>query len=472
MATNNQFIAPLLGPDLQKRQYELERAARYGQALQEQGQEIPQGQMVGNHFVAPSWTQYLAQGLKSYMGRKALDSIPDQQARIDQDRMNRVMGMFGQGDTTNSPAQALALGGMQGSTGPTNANAQRLGAALRGQPMMPLLPGRNAQQSAQAFMLMGPQEYMKAVASQGAPTDIQKNLLAMGIQPGSAQWNQALGGVTEKAGYIAPISAAPGSTIIDPRTGRPTFNAPQDGRQVQFDAQGNPTVTQVPGWNEAEAAQAQAQAAGAAAGKVTGEYAGKQLTGEKRREAVRAASGIDASAAQLGRLKETVDLLKNHPGFEGISGLSLERLSSLVPGTPAADAAAQFKTLKSQIAQNVLQMYRQMSETGGAVGQVSNAEQELFQNNIAALDTAQSPEQLRKSLDRIGTFVDESIGRLKTAYDREYGAGTFNSIMGEPDAPASSTADGIPTITSPQQLQSLPSGSVFKAPDGTLRRVP
>lgn len=469
---NQTFQNPFLAPDLLQKQYQMQQSQRYAQMLMEQGAEQPQGQMVSNHYVAPSITQHLANALKTYVGRKTADDLPNQQAGLQRAQQAQLQSMFGLGgDSSNAPSQAMAMGEQQGSVGPTNSNAQALGRALDGQSMMPILPGRSRQDSYMAAALMGLPEYAKLAAQQGAPTDIQKNLIGQGIQPGSPQWNQALAGVTEKAGYIAPISAAPGSTIIDPRMGRPTFNAPQDGRQVQFDAQGNPTVQQVPGWNEAEAAQARAQAEGAAAGKVTGEYAGKQLTGEKRREAVRAASGIDASAAQLGRLKETVNLLKNHPGFEGITGLSVDRLAALVPGTETADAAAQFTVLKSQIAQNVLQMYRQMSETGGAVGQVSDNEQKLFQNNLAALSTMQSPQEMRKSLDRITKFVDDSTGRLKSAYDKEYGAGTFNSIMGESDQPAPSGGE-IPSISNPQQFQSLPSGSLFIAPDGTTRRKP
>lgn len=465
-----QFQNPFLAPDLLKKQYQMQQNQRYAQMLMEQGAEQPQGQMVGNHYVAPSITQYLANALKTYVGRKTADDLPNQQADLQRAQQSQMQSMFGLGgDASNAPAQAMAVGAQQGNVGPTNDNAQRLGAALSGKPMMPLLPGRSAQESYLTAMTVGMPEYMKLVAQQGSPTDIQKNLLAQGVQPGSAQWNQALGGVTEKAGYIAPISAAPGSTIIDPRTGRPTFNAPQDGRQVVFDSQGNPTVQQVPGWNETEKSRAEAAAAGAASGKVTGEDVGKRLTGEKRREAVRAAAGIDASVAQLGRLKETVDLLKNHPGFEGITGLSADRLTALVPGTKTADAAAKFTVLKSQIAQNVLQMYRQMSETGGAVGQVSDNEQKLFQNNLAALSTMQSPQEMRKSLDRITKFVDDSTNRLKSAYDKEYGAGTFNSIMG---APEQGDTGGIPRITDQAQLQSLPSGSLFIAPDGTTRRVP
>lgn len=48
------------------------RRQQLAQQLLNQGQESPQGQMVSGHYVAPSLTQYLAQGLKTYMGAKGM----------------------------------------------------------------------------------------------------------------------------------------------------------------------------------------------------------------------------------------------------------------------------------------------------------------------------------------------------------------------------------------------------------------
>jgi hypothetical protein len=78
------------------------------------------------------------------------------------------------------------------------------------------------------------------------------------------------------------------------------------------------------------------------------------------------------------------------------------------------------KKMKSQIAQNVLQMYRSMSATGGAVGQVSDKEQEMFQNNLAALDQAQSKEQFDHELNNILNFVQASKQRILDAYKTQY----------------------------------------------------
>jgi len=422
-----QFAAPTLAPDLLQRQLGLQQRASLAQGLI--NQEPLQGQMVSGHYVAPNPLQGLARALQMYAGYRDLAELPKEYSDLQNAQRQQDMAMFGLGDRNQAIAQAMSQGGADGSSVGQSAQAT-------GQPMMQLLPGQSAEQSYRAYSMLGPQEYAKQLLKLGAPTDTQRDLMAAGIQPGSPEYQAIL-----RSNAARPMNVAPGGTLFDPVSQRPIFNAPQDGRQVQFGPQGA-RVEPVPGWLEAETAQEQARAQGQSAGRVIGESVGKTLTGEKRREAVQAAAGVDASIAQLGRLKETAEALKNHPGFKGISGISFERLSAAVPGTAAADANAQFTTLKSQIAQNVLQMYRQMSQTGGAVGQVSNAEQELFQNNLAALDKAQSPKAMRESLDRIARFVDDSTSRLRSAYDREYGTGTFDSLMGNNEQPGqSSTGD-------------------------------
>jgi hypothetical protein len=44
------------------------------QKLRDQGLEMPQGQMVSGHFVAPATTQYLAQALKGYLGGQDVEA--------------------------------------------------------------------------------------------------------------------------------------------------------------------------------------------------------------------------------------------------------------------------------------------------------------------------------------------------------------------------------------------------------------
>jgi len=135
-------------------------------------------------------------------------------------------------------------------------------------------------------------------------------------------------------------------------------------------------------------------------------------------EAAPAYTQMVGAMAPLDRLAETAKMVRDSKALPRITGPL--GLAPNWPGGPAADLEAQVKTLKSQIAQNVLQMYREMSKTGGAVGQVSNFEQEMFQNNLAALDKAQSPQAMKAAMQKLVDFVDGSKQRLTDAYRREY----------------------------------------------------
>lgn len=282
MATTNQFIAPALAPDLQKKRRQLE----YNQAMAQQlmQSEAPQGQMVSGHYVAPHFTQHLARAFQQYMGYKAMRDLPDQAAKLQQDEQKYWAGQFGLGGPTPQDyGAALASTRAPQPTGgknlPSGADAptpQQLGQALAQngqamlsapepqmqQPQMPLLPGRSAQESFQVFQYLGPQEYMKLVSQQRAPTDAQRDLIAQGVQPGTPEWNEAMARVNFKGGYVAPVSAAPGTTLIDPQTNQPTFSAPQNGVQTTYGPNG-PQSSVVPGYADANAAvqgaEAQAQ---------------------------------------------------------------------------------------------------------------------------------------------------------------------------------------------------------------------
>ena len=82
-------------------QMELKRRLRMAEALQQQ--EAPQGQMVSGHYVAPSWTQYLAGGINAYQGAK-------------QER--EALGQFGEYQKTKQKRLADALEGLNAATAP------------------------------------------------------------------------------------------------------------------------------------------------------------------------------------------------------------------------------------------------------------------------------------------------------------------------------------------------------------------
>lgn len=162
------------------------------------------------------------------------------------------------------------------------------------------------------------------------------------------------------------------------------------------------------------------------------------------------------------RLATAANQLLNHPGLDGILGVQ-GRFPNF-PGGDAADAAALLETLKSQVGFGVLQDMRNNSKTGGALGSVSDAEGKRLEANLAALDTKQSPEQFRRSLQQILTYTEGAKDRLQAAYNLKHGDKTADRN--------NEWSGGAPRISSPEELASLPSGSIFSAPDGSIRRKP
>ena len=81
-------------------------------------------------------------------------------------------------------------------------------------------------------------------------------------------------------------------------------------------------------------------------------------------------------------------------------------LSKVIPGTPARNFNAELDTLKANIAFNELTEMRAASKTGGALGAVSNIELGLLQSTLGALDSGQSPENLKQQLQKVRDSLD------------------------------------------------------------------
>lgn len=329
--SNSPMTAAILGPDILARQLRMQQEAQYGQQMLQEGQQTPQGQMVSGHFVAPSITQYLANGLKSYVGRKAMNDLPNQMASLGQAQMQGVNNLFGVGvpqPSAQAPqdlsqpesfaggapgaspmpssqafpvgpsgappagagvasgssdpssagivaspqmlaqglsAQPGALGSTQSSVSPQN---QAIVGALRGQqpgqPKMPLLPGKTREESAQAFALLGPQGYMQAVITQSSPTDLQKTLNALGIQPGSPQYNQLMAQQAQKLNYTPPANIRAGGFTQDVNGNVEQFPKVPEGYTAVRGANGQWQIQPIAGGLAAVQGTAAAGAAGKA----------------------------------------------------------------------------------------------------------------------------------------------------------------------------------------------------------------
>jgi hypothetical protein len=93
--------------------------------------------------------------------------------------------------------------------------------------------------------------------------------------------------------------------------------------------------------------------------------------------------------------------------------------TSRIPGTPGHDLAATIETLGSNAAFERLQAMRESSPTGGALGQVSNYENQMLRSAYWSLAQSQSKEQFERNLDNFKkTFLDVVYGTDERLKDR------------------------------------------------------
>lgn len=100
------------------------------------------------------------------------------------------------------------------------------------------------------------------------------------------------------------------------------------------------------------------------------------------------------------------------------------QLTGGVGGMPARDVQALLNTVRANVGFEQLQQMRDSSPTGGALGQVTEKEQELLQSVLGSLDTSQSAEQLTANLKRLkNTYLDIIHGAGKGPAREDVGFG-------------------------------------------------
>jgi len=257
MRDQSKFIAPTYGPDIAQREQQAKRRQMMAQALQQRGMESPQGQMVSGHYVAPSWTQYLAQGLNSYLGGKEARGADDDMQAARQMGRDQMLGQFGFGQP--SPQQlAQGLSNDQPQVGIDDGGAG-FTPAQGGMPQGPepmLIPGLDRQQSLTVLENVGGQEYAKLLAQHGAHrgTSAMQNAAAMGLQPGTPEYNAYIERSTGKPQTTVNVGQSEYGTIppgfelfTDPQTGarsmRPISGGPVDREEQEAAARAEAAKT-------------------------------------------------------------------------------------------------------------------------------------------------------------------------------------------------------------------------------------
>jgi YD repeat-containing protein len=128
----------------------------------------------------------------------------------------------------------------------------------------------------------------------------------------------------------------------------------------------------------------------------------------------------ETALTNLTRMKNVADELSGHKGLDSIIG-RFNQYSFADMSDNAINARALQGTLVKQSATAALQAMRDASKTGGAVGGVSEKEWPILEQQIAALDSAQTPKAYRTALKNLQSQLDASITNITQAYESRHG---------------------------------------------------
>ncbi|MDX5517963.1 hypothetical protein [Stenotrophomonas sp. RG-453] len=214
------------------------------------------------------------------------------------------------------------------------------------------------------------------------------------------------------SGQEPPAQMAFGDQPGTPLTGRRAEDEAAAVERARINAQNQNFETDIE--QKRRLAEQQAQIDAQKAREMDREKADSQrLSGRPAAEA-----SLRDAESNLDRLAAQARQLSSHRGLASITGIRGSIPDVL--GSDAANARAELESLKSQVGFGVLQAMREASKTGGALGSVSDTENQLLQSNLAALMNSQSVESFKANLKKIEDYAGAAKGRMRQAFNSQY----------------------------------------------------
>lgn len=154
-------------------------------------------------------------------------------------------------------------------------------------------------------------------------------------------------------------------------------------------------------------------------------------------QALQAVKTLDTKTESLAK---DIEVLANHPGLTGISGLIYGRTPAVTKDARAAQALYDSIVARGGFAE--LQNMRAASPTGGALGNVSNQEGQYLRDAWAAINRTQDTEDLKANLLKAAAQARASKASIKEAFDATY---EYRANRGAAPAAAVPSGRGVDT---------------------------
>ncbi|MFZ9959256.1 MAG: hypothetical protein ACO3GP_02595 [Candidatus Limnocylindrus sp.] len=196
-----------------------------------------------------------------------------------------------------------------------------------------------------------------------------------------------------------------------------------------------------------------------------------------------AKAAVAAFDQKADKLDNLIEQFVNHPGVNQITGLIGGRIVGITDEGRAAEAL--YNTIMAQGGFSELQAMRDASTSGGALGSVSNQENQFLRDAFGVTKRTQSTADLIKGFKDVQSTLRSSKLRVRQAFEDTYAyrpeftqpapvtpSGGPAAAPAAPAQPSTGAPIQLPKDNADAVYNSLPSGAQFIDPNGVLRRKP
>jgi hypothetical protein len=184
-----------------------------------------------------------------------------------------------------------------------------------------------------------------------------------------------------------------------------------------------------------------------------------------------AQQALVAFEAKVDKLDKLIEEFVNHPGVNEITGLIGGRIVGITEAGRRAEAL--YNTIMAQGGFNELQSMRDASPTGGALGNVSNQENQYLRDAFGVTKRTQSKGDLIRGFRDVQSTLRSSKLRVRQAFEdtyayREGAQPASRGAVGD-QPPAPSTPAAAQTVPAPPRVGDVQQGYRFKGGDPANR---
>ena len=390
---------------------QLAERKRYAEALRQQGQQaVPNGQMVGNQFVATHPLQHLASALRQYSGQRELKDVGTAERDLAQRRQEDIANAIRTLPSATTTTEQQLVGDRPGAgsfepvtktqhptpdaffnwmaqnahLGPQISQLGQMGyqGAIRGQERADdrtfrteTLKSEQAFREQQAAEARNQRMHELELRLEDSRLSREQNAdLRRELAQLAAAAKQAGGGAQP---YYQPVQTAGGVMAFNARTGK--MEPVLVNGQAVVGAQADPALQ--------------------------GNIAGAKATGtERAKNLVEAQAEAPKVVQQAEYTEKLVNDLLAHPGKKMAVGMSSIDPRNYIPGTDGKDFRVRLEQLQGQ-------QFMQAFESLKGGGQITNVEGDKATRAISRMQTAQSEEEF-------DTAAKEFLGVVKLGAQR------------------------------------------------------